>query len=58
MFVSKGKKMREESEGHPPAFKRYGCWGRASRSAPAYPGFLGDAPKQANDKYCQAIQKV
>jgi len=23
--------------GQPSAFKRYGCWGRASGSAPAYP---------------------
>jgi hypothetical protein len=27
----------------PSAFKRYSSWGRASRSAPAYPGFLGEA---------------
>jgi hypothetical protein len=44
-------------KGQPYAFKHYGCWGRASRSAPAYPGFLGDAPKQANSKCCQVIQK-
>jgi hypothetical protein len=27
-----------KTQRQPSAFKPYGCWGRASRSAPAYPG--------------------
>ncbi|WP_425422247.1 hypothetical protein [Phaeodactylibacter xiamenensis] len=40
-----------KTQRQPSAFKPYGCWGRASRSAPAYPG-------EANGKCWQAIQKV
>jgi hypothetical protein len=40
-----------KTQRQPSAFKPYGCWGRASRSAPAYPG-------EANRKCYQAIQKV